>query len=404
MFIVCPKCSAYYQLPAGISLENGQKIKCSACEHIFLKGEEAPLELTPAMAQTPVETPAATTPVPDSPASEWNNVVPTDISAETEAEPLPAAFQTPLYEQAIMPTARPDTLPEAFVPVAQEVPPVQPKKGLWFLPVYIAFIIAFCWLAWLYRDMLTPSFYQFMPTQKTTVQKKVVSVAPVVPVKPTPVVPQQKAEVPPKIVEPVKEVKPVVAPTPVVPEIIQPITPEPTPVIAPVVTPTPVIAPVVTPMPEPTPDTPAPVSAPTPTVDTPAPVVATKPVTPAPVPSAVVPPTAVIEDEAPLFDMMAEPVPVALEDELAIQNIEFKVTPDENGQHQMLIEGVLHNQASAVRSVPVLMATVWDKNSQILTQKKVHVSQDRLNPGETVPFYTSIVPAPVDAVRVEVVF
>ena len=36
MFVICPKCGAKYQIPAEITLKDGQKMQCSACEHYFV--------------------------------------------------------------------------------------------------------------------------------------------------------------------------------------------------------------------------------------------------------------------------------------------------------------------------------------------------------------------------------
>lgn len=108
--------------------------------------------------------------------------------------------------------------------------------------------------------------------------------------------------------------------------------------------------------------------------------------------------------EQPLLDIVAEPIPAALENELVIENVRFHIAPNEQGVSQMLIEGSVLNRAAALRSVPVLTATVWDENSQILERKKVHVAQEHLNPSESVSFYTSLVPAPVGAHHVDVTF
>ena len=35
MFVICPKCAAKYQIPAEIALKEGQKVQCSACQHVF---------------------------------------------------------------------------------------------------------------------------------------------------------------------------------------------------------------------------------------------------------------------------------------------------------------------------------------------------------------------------------
>ena len=93
MLIICPKCSAKYRIPEGISLDDGQKMKCSACGHVFTKGEEAPLLLDEPLRQ-----------VQPPPKSET---------------PISEAFSTPLYTQPThsAETIAVDSLPEAFQPV-----------------------------------------------------------------------------------------------------------------------------------------------------------------------------------------------------------------------------------------------------------------------------------------------
>ena len=145
MFIICPKCSAKYQIPEGITLQEGQKLKCSACDFVFLKGEESPLVL-----EQPI--------------------------IQKTTEPITEAFSTPLYTQpdsVEQPTPVTTTsLPEAFQPI------INPKKSrsyLWFIPIYIILIIALCMLGWHFRESLKPSILEVIPQtiKQETIPEKI---------------------------------------------------------------------------------------------------------------------------------------------------------------------------------------------------------------------------------------
>ena len=101
MFIICPKCSAKYRIPDDILLEKGQKLKCSACNHIFFKGDEAPLELGDFTSESVSET----------------------AIAQNEEAP----FSTPMYRTEIAKISQKvNPLPEAFQPVESKQ-----KQSLW---------------------------------------------------------------------------------------------------------------------------------------------------------------------------------------------------------------------------------------------------------------------------------
>ena len=145
MFIICPKCSAKYKIPDDVTLDDGQKLKCSACGFVFFKGEEAPLIL---------DEPAT----PESP-----------VPAETTAQPEPA-FSKPLYKQK----PETDSLPEAFQPVSSPAP-TKKGSGLMIL-IYILIVLALCFVGWAFRGSLNPTLDEVLPEsirvpKTTTVQK-----------------------------------------------------------------------------------------------------------------------------------------------------------------------------------------------------------------------------------------
>ncbi len=136
MFVICPKCSAKYQIPAEITLKNGQKVQCSACKHIFQFEKKEQLEQNESFSDT--------------------LKVPQDaILSETE---------TIIERQKIEIETK---LPEVFHPLK---PMETQKKHSWFLTLLLAIllvvlIVFFC----LYRENL------FFQTKKNQVQTNRIS-------------------------------------------------------------------------------------------------------------------------------------------------------------------------------------------------------------------------------------
>ena len=351
MFIICPKCSAKYQIPEGITLQEGQKLKCSACDFVFLKGEESPLVLEQPIVQEPAE-------------------------ATTEA------FSTPLYtqpdseNQATSPSNIP--LPEAFQPVSN---PAKSRTYLWFIPIYIILIIALCMMGWHFRGTLKPSIKEIVP--KVKIEKNI-------PMQ------ERKAEVK----QPVKEsVKPAV----------QQKKENVTPIIKPkqsvavekevMTTPTDTTLAFKT-IPatekgvkEMLPSEPIRQAEPHPQVNPNQPVITTDLMLPSPE-----------EELVPLFEAIAEPVSTATKEELELTQISFKITPNEQGMEQLLVEGLLQNKTDVLRSVPALTVVLFDKDNNILNRKKVHLDNERLEPKQALPFYTGITPVPAGVNHIDVQF
>ena len=377
MFIICPKCSAKYKIPEGIQLESGQKLKCSACNFVFSKGEEAPLVLEEATESS-------------------------TLTSTPELKTTPA-----------------DSLPEAFQPV--DTPPTKQKKGVGIVFLYLIFVIALCVLGWMYRDSLKPSMQAVFPSltlDEAKIPPKARQNA--LPVRPKRVEPVNQptvtvSELPQKEERPNKPPKkrtfqkgkpikarpgvekeiPVIAAEPTVPQPI--VTPEITAPATETTVPKTTVSLTETTASETTvPETetaiPAPIKPeiilPEPTLDSqPAPIL------PEPTPEIV-----------PLFEVIEAPLPAATAEDLTVNTISFRIEPTEEGVEQVLIEGQIQNNAQDKKSIPVLTVLAVNKEGQILAQKKVHTAGDDLESGAQIPFYTSLTPAPADLDHIEVQF
>lgn len=385
MFIICPKCSAKYKIPDGVDLAPGQKLKCSACDFIFEKGQEAPLILeTTVQDNTPVSgnTPAQ----PTTPAAK----------APTSEDPIPPAFSNPLFTQPIeqaapvLPTLTADSVPVAFQPV--NTPPRKSHVGL--IVIYLILLVALCVVGWSCRSLLKPTLTDLFPAEssrrssiRTSVQPTLPQTAPTQPT-PDPIQTESPVKPDPKpIAEPVKQPSPTPAiqPMPAQPKAqanaypSQPVRPVVRTDTVPLPAEYPVPAPIRPPqaLPEPPQDLP----------DHPA---DTR--------------TESADDQVPLFDMMVDPLAAATPADLALANLTFRTVMDDNGLPQLLIEGSLRNNGADTRSLPFITVVVSDKDGTPLTQKKVHITADSIAPGEVVSFFTGITPAPVGVDHVDVHF
>ena len=347
MFIICPKCSAKYRIPEGISLDDGQKMKCSACGFVFMKGKEAPFLLEESLQQTQ--------------------------KAESENS-ASEAFSTPLFTQPITPAedAPADSLPEAFHPIAVK----DRKTHPWAILFYLIVIIGLCIAGWTYRDLLKPNMGDFwtissnkpsgssrlkqtrkenlsqkQPTLKKETKSKQqpssLNRSGSVPVKPQSVPKKQKNS--DKGMEIVADLKSVPPQSNTVVELKdKPISP-----------------------------------------------VSTKDAAPD------IPPSLDNADEEVQIPLFTGPEKIP-EANLIIDKISFQVKPDESGNQQLLVEGLLQNTGSEVQSVFPLIVQVFNKDNFLLTEKKIHVDVEQLLPGQSIPFYTGITPVPTDVDHVDV--
>lgn len=355
MLIICPKCDAKYKIPDGITLSEGQKLKCSACGAVFEKGEEAPLVLTEAV--TEKNAPTCETPAPES-----LSIPPVSVAPDTP--PTDEAFSQPLYTMPERVTPPQNTLPEAFQPL----PPPEKSSKLWLIPLYFILIIALCLAGWLGRGLLKPQFQTILP-----------------PIEDKPVtLPMTEHDLKPVVAKtidstlpPAQAAQPVVLPAPVATESKSLKNAPDQPTAAPI--PTSVI-----PMREPTPASALPAAEDIPLFPD------GDKSTPAETPDESLFTLPILTDQAPT------------DSTLTLGPVSFRTEPDEQQQSQLLIEGTIQNTGDTARLAPVLTVYVLGMANDIIAQKSVHLTTPEIQAGETLPFYTGITPAPagVDHIRV----
>ena len=355
MFIICPKCSAKYRIPDDILLEKGQKLKCSACEHIFFKGDEAPLNLGDFTQDSPQKTPA--------------------ISNEA------APFSEPMYQPKDSLTAEGEqTLPEAFQPIE-----TKQKKQIWIIPIYIIFILGLCAAGWIYHDSLKPSLSFFSARQAShtnlTAQRR------------HPVLRVKTNRIKEESLKPIKPVSHIPNP-PKDTQILR------TTSIVETVVPQPLIQSKTSEKPTAsdklqsgnTPTNMKPVSIPE-ILDEPA------------------------DDDTALTDFQPlvediKPVPVTQSINLSdldqnnfkADSVNFKIESGENGQKQLLIEGQIQNTTPFNQEGPTITVKAINQEGHIVAEKKIKTTADLIKPRELVPFYTGIAPAPDSVERIEIDF
>ena len=158
MFIICPKCSAKYQLPEGISLSEGKKLKCSNCQHVFTWTEHATSE-------------TVSEAVFMSDAPRIVNVDPEPIEENVDSVFLPEETPASAQEEVLPPTNR--EVPQPFMPISsepEEMEEASPKKrasSVWIKLVFCVLavgalvILALQYPEWLSVDSLPKEFFAF---------------------------------------------------------------------------------------------------------------------------------------------------------------------------------------------------------------------------------------------------
>jgi hypothetical protein len=288
MFIICPKCNAKYKIPAEITLSEGQKLKCSACEFIFSKGEEKPLILEKAIREEIKQ--------PENLPKIEQITVPSH-----ETEPMPViecdAFSKPLYTQDDIPNFSSDSVPDVFQPA----PPSKKKNYLWLIPIYIFILIGLCYAGWMGRDLLKPQLSNILPP--TTIKNN-----------------QQISETENKTVPNTK-------------------------------------------------------------TDT--------------------------KQESvsiPLFPEQKDLLDIA-SNNLEIEDIKYEIKLNSSENHEeLLIEGQLVNKTAVTQSIPELIVLVYNDTYQEIMRKKIHLTTDKIEAYQNIPFYTGIIPAPTNIQDISVIF
>ena len=398
MFVICPKCSAEYRIPADKHLEKGQLLKCSACHHLFKcpvasdvsetekTVPEMPLPETPVLTETPGLT-QDSAPFPNG-----------AFKMSLYEQPIKEKLDTPAFfaDERIKMAANEhdELLPEEFMPL---VAPEKNNKRHW-VPLYIAFylvvIAAAGWLGWHYRFVLKPHFYDLSilfdeksrarPVIKITV--------------PTPNVQSSSTRDSDSTLE-------VVSKTNTIPNVEQVSDSKPLPEVK-VATGTEPIFDVE----KAGPDEPrknikggedkASFIPPTP-------VESVVSVTAQPSATATTPPQ--VEDMSPREEISVEnAVEQSLDKSIQDESSLFTILPltyrieQQVGQaSQLLIEGSVKNSSFEEQPSPMVQVRVYDKTGHVVASKKVHLTDTVLPPEGIGAFFTGITPAPTEVERVE---
>lgn len=121
-------------------------------------------------------------------------------------------------------------------------------------------------------------------------------------------------------------------------------------------------------------------------------------------------PVQVVREQAvvpPSFAPLAEratPSVAEIANILKIQNISYSVAPNEAGTMRLLIKGEIANTELTTLVIPEIKAVVYDENDMVVARKRIIVSQPQIEGNSVQPFFSSVVPAPQQVSRVEVVF
>ena len=153
MLVTCPKCSAKYEIPGEVHLSAGRKMKCSACQHVFL---------LPELSEAVPEDNATT-----------EEVVEIDPVGVAKPETSQKVFADgPVFQ---------DDVPQPFVPVStQEVEHKRPVN-LWATIISVVVLVIALAMGVLYRDTLFEMFFPAgtglspLPVVKKEVKEPVVT-------------------------------------------------------------------------------------------------------------------------------------------------------------------------------------------------------------------------------------
>lgn len=368
MFIQCPKCSAGYDVPENANLKETQKLKCSACGTVFEKTGAPPAQPAGKEGLPPVHKPE-----------------PRLDDVFKAAEPLELA--APAEKKEIESPVKKD-LPEVFLPVQK----TSRSRGASLVIglIYVVFIVGLCWVGWTHRHLLKPMLSGTATTPEKQAnpapQPRAVRVVPRTDADEidisldTPAPPAQKtasfdaqtaadAGIDDLLLNAARQDGLAVQIQPVMP---QPESPEPAPA----------------------PQQPAqPVVSETPSV---------------PLPELPVPPA--VADTQPLFDMVAQPTPMpamptpAVEEYLVIQDLKFWIEADEAGAAQLLIKGELSNPTGADFPIGELTAVIYNDLDEVIGNKLIHPTQTGIPAGQSLPFFTTVSPAPVRTARIDILY
>lgn len=89
---------------------------------------------------------------------------------------------------------------------------------------------------------------------------------------------------------------------------------------------------------------------------------------------------------------------------LKIQEISYSIAPNEAGVMRLMIKGEIANTELKTLVIPELKAVVYNDEDMVVARKRIILTQPQIEGNSVQPFFSSVVPAPAQVSRVEVVF
>ena len=146
MFVICPKCAAKYRIPPEITLKTGQRVQCSACQHIF-----------------------NFQPVKEDIVNESS-----DIGLQVPENPVLVQTETVIQTEKV---TRLNELPEVFKPL-EPMPKQFSYAWLWGIVCLVLFFICLVGV-WLYRDLLKVDYTPVASVQTRKVMPRIKETPPI---------------------------------------------------------------------------------------------------------------------------------------------------------------------------------------------------------------------------------
>ncbi len=89
---------------------------------------------------------------------------------------------------------------------------------------------------------------------------------------------------------------------------------------------------------------------------------------------------------------------------LKIREISYAIEPNEAGMMRLMIKGEIANTELKTVVIPEVKAVVYNAEDMVVARKRIILSQPQIEGNSVQPFFSSVVPAPSQVSRVEVVF
>ncbi|MBE6455152.1 MAG: hypothetical protein E7014_01700 [Alphaproteobacteria bacterium] len=89
---------------------------------------------------------------------------------------------------------------------------------------------------------------------------------------------------------------------------------------------------------------------------------------------------------------------------LTIRDIVYELSPNEAGVMRLMIKGNIANTELKKMVIPELKAVVYNHEDMVVARKRIILSQPEVEGNTVQSFFSSVVPAPVEVARVEVIF